>query len=131
MRPDEHQPGEFDQIEIRLFEGRVAKYRVEMRTANDRAVAHLGALPPQMLDSASTPTEYGQRLSEWLFHDDLLEAYRRVRWSSESYARSAVGVSGLRLRLWVEPSCRELQTVMWETLIDPGRRDPLSITTAF
>ena len=131
MKPDEHHPGEFDQIEIRLFEGRVAKYRVEMRTANDRAVAHLAPIPPQMLESAKTPTEYGQRLSQWLFHDDLLEAFRRVRWTSESYSRSAVGVTGLRLRLWVEPSCTELQTVMWETITDPGRRDPLSLTTAF
>ena len=128
MLPNEPLTTEFDEVELRIFRSRTAPLRAELRLPNEeRLVASLG--PPQRLNE-NDPREYGRQLFDWLFQDQLRDGLRRVRWGAESYSRSQSAVSGIRVRLWVDPEATELRNIRFEAMrdSDPTRDEPLALT---
>ncbi|MGA9768605.1 MAG: CHAT domain-containing protein [Blastocatellia bacterium] len=123
----------FDEIEIKIFKDLKEGYVGELSLSESKVSCALPPLPSDdWLGLASTDVRsYGLELFSWLFRDELLESFRRVRRSSEGLARSLGPASGLRLRLWLDPKAEELRRLWWEAIRDPERDEPLALRTAF
>ncbi len=115
---------DFADLELGLRRNENNNYSVEMRFTqpNSDADIRLGTgqpinvqidipnLQPLIVD----PDEYGKTLSESVFADsNVATAFAQARTSAASLQTS------LRLRLLIDPSAPELNTVYWETLRDP------------
>ncbi len=127
----ESQQQAFDEMEVRVFLNAPEGYMAEISMTDDRASCRLPNPPPESVFSETELRPYGIRLFEWLFRDELLDLFRRARWSTETYGRSAGPVSGVRFRLWLEPQATDLHVVWWEALHDPTRDEPLTIDMPF
>ena len=127
----ESQQQAFDEMEVRVFRDPPEGYMAEISMTDDRASCRLPNFPPESVFSETDLRSYGIQLFEWLFRDDLLQLFRRARWSTETLSRSAGPVSGVRFRLWLEPQATELHCVWWEALHDPTRDEPLTLDMPF
>lgn len=147
---------DFDSLDIRIYRSRRQKYRGAAKKAlvyaqgiwpgareSEAYIADL-VLPnaerrsevlPELPDLRPTvgPKNYGTELFNWLFPEksDTRSAFRQVRWSAESYTRLRSTINVIRLRLWLDPEAPELHLMRWESLRDPDRDEPLSLTLAF
>ena len=130
MLSKETLPTEFDEVEVRIFRGRTGSLRAELRLPNEERLAAQLDTPPALTET--DPRQYGRLLFDWLFQDQLRDGLRRVRWAAESYSRSQSTVSGIRVRLWIDPEATELHTVRFEAMrdSDPTRDEPLALTLA-
>jgi hypothetical protein len=128
---DDSQQQAYDEMEVRIFREGTNSYVAEISQTEDTVSCRLTSPPIEALNENNDPRSYGIQLFEWLFREDLLDMLRRARWSTEMYSRAAGPVSGVRLRLWLDPQAEELHSLWWEAMYDSLREEPLSIDMAF
>jgi hypothetical protein len=68
--------------------------------------------------------DYGIRLGQLLFHENVLTAYNKARGRAQEQSEGR-----LRIQLWISPECTELQALMWERMFVEldGQHVPLSV----
>ncbi|NTV65370.1 MAG: CHAT domain-containing protein, partial [Oscillochloris sp.] len=120
----------FADLEIGLYRRDAESFTVELRYTrpDDAADIRLSTDHPALaifdlgtlFDLDSDPEAYGRALSGMLFADPaVLAAFAEAR------ATTAAQEGVLRLRLFLDPSVPELQSIRWETLRDPRDGSPL------
>jgi hypothetical protein len=118
-------PQSLDDLEVRIFADPSDGYIAEARSSDDKASCALPPPPLSELDEAAGPKAYGTVLFRWLFQQDVGDLFRRARWATDSYSRTAGPVGGLRVRLWLDPRSDVLHRLRWEALYDSDRDQPL------
>jgi hypothetical protein len=121
----------YEDVEIRIFLNYEKDFVGEITRADERASCKLGPPPTDELEQENNPRAYGKKLFSWLFRDDLLECFKRARWSAESFKQLAGSAGRMRLRLWLDQQVTELHRLRWEAMVDPERDDPVALDTAF
>ena len=116
---------DFADLEISLNKADGSKYSVEMRFTqpNSDADTQVGADIPITVefdlsglpDLIADPLEYGKTLSDSLFASESLRTGFALARTSADTAKAQ-----LHVRLLIGPSAQELNSLYWETLIDPG-----------
>lgn len=114
---------DFADLEISLNKADGGKYSVEMRFTQPKSDAdtRIGADEPITVEfdlptlqvMIADPLEHGKMLTESLFADEKLR-------TGFAQARTSAADTSLRVRLLVGPGAQELNTIYWETLLDPG-----------
>jgi len=104
----------YSDLEIRISEKQEKGYPVELTLSNEGVQFPRGFLAPDFLPwiAGVDPVADGQRLSDWLFADDLL----KTAWT-EARGRNPQR----RIRLRIDASAPELHAIPWELLLDTGR----------
>ena len=122
----------YDDVEIRIFRNYEEDFVGEISTPSGTESCRLDAPPIDDLSNEFDPKKYGLKLFSWLFREDLLKAFYRVRWESAGLSASAgLPSAGVRLRLWLDPKINDLHRLWWEAMIDPRTEDPLCLDMAF
>ena len=114
-------PLPYGEIEIGLTRAQPEAYEIELRITDPSTEGEIAPVHGQAhisLDELAalhySPRDYGQKLADQLFQDPKLrEFYGRNKAVFDSN-----GV-GIRLRLLIDPSASELQSLRWELLLDP------------
>jgi hypothetical protein len=116
---------DFADLEINLEKAEGGMYGVEMRFTQPKSDAdtRVGADVPitvqfdlqTLQDLIADPTEYGKTLSSSLFAVEQLRTGFLLARTSADGAKVP-----LHVRFLIGPSCPELNTLYWETLLDPA-----------
>ena len=114
---------DFADLEISLNQADGSKYSVEMRFTQPKSDAdtRIGADEPIHVEfdlptlqvMIVDPLEHGKMLTESLFADEKLR-------TGFAQARTSATSAPLRVRLLIGPGAQELNSIYWETLLDPG-----------
>lgn len=121
-------PNVYGEIEITLQPAEKETYNVELRitdpsVATETAPQHARAciLPGELQALHSDPLQYGERLTEQLFADPKLRG--KYLTAKQRFDEKRMMI---RLRLVIDPSAAELNTLRWELLLDPNTSKPLA-----
>jgi hypothetical protein len=121
----------YDDVEVRIFKGQENNFSAEISFADGGASCQLPPLMCEELAKIQDSKQYGVELFNWLFREQLLESFRRLRWETEAYTRSLGSSSRIRLKLWLDPQVPELHQVWWEAMRDPSRDEAICLDAAF